>query len=676
MGKGIGGFVLSRSMSNLINRSMIDANYIQQHKPRPRDFSLIRSREYLALGLVLFITLLNGLIFLFLVPPWQHYDEPSNFEYAWLIANRPGMPQVGDYDATMRRQVAASMIEFGFFARGSEPVLETTEDPVWIGTSQIEDKPFTYWVTSLPLRLFRSASITNQLYLGRFVSLIFYLFTVVAAWGIMKEITPRGSSLRWLFPTSLAIMPNLSNLMTSLNSDAGAVALFSLFLWGSVRLIQRGFSAIGFALVVGLAALCLFTKITVYFAVPLLVIVLLFALIRGKRRKWAWILLGSSLLIGSVFLFTFGDAAYWYRSTNQSGATRALSHQSVLGEYVIELNPDAKVYPSWHKPLYQPLLIPDVVSLRGKSLTLGAWIWATDPDGVAEITFSDGVNTFAKKFRLSTEPSFYVLPASVADNSIRAWITLNSLRNQNKEDVLVFYDGIVLTEGNMPADVTPVFTDDFAAIGIWGGKQFTNLIRNASGELRTFHLRPWFDRLWSRFMPNYSGPSFNLHYILDYKAIHWHYRMTAYRLFTTFWGQFGWGNVPLRLGPRPYFLLGVITGLAGIGAGIKVLRDWKKLPWESLFLLGISFIVVWVMAVLRGTSHLSVTWLYLPVARYAFPAIIPSMLFFTVGLLELFRLPSRHLRLPHNIDKYLFLSLMLGLFIASLRTILLHYYLL
>jgi hypothetical protein len=675
MGKAEAGFAPSRSISNLINRPMIDENYIR-HKPRPRDFSIIRSSEYLALGLVLFITFLNGLIFLFLVPPWQHYDEPSNFEYAWLIANRPGWPQLGDYDATMRRQVAASMIEYGFFSKGSEPDLETMEDPVWIGTSQIEDKPFTYWVTSLPLRLFRSASITNQLYLGRFVSLIFYLLTIVAAWGIMREITPRGSSLRWLFPTLLAIMPNLSNIMTSLNSDAGAVALFSLFLWGSIRLIQRGFSALGFAFVAGLAALCLFTKITVYLAVPLLVLVLLFTLLRDERRKWSWILLGSSVLIGSVFVFTFGDAAYWYRSINQSGATRALSQQSVLGNYVIELIPNANVYPPWHKPLFQPLLIPDLVSLRGKPVTLGAWIWATDPDGSAEITFSDGINVVSKKFQLSTEPTYFILTASVAENSIRAWVLLDSSSSEDRADIKVYFDGVVLTEGNMPADEAPVFTDDFAYLGIWGGKQFTNLVRNGSGEFRTLHLRPWFDRLWSRFMPNYSGPSFNLHYLLDYKAIHWHYRMTAYRLFTTFWGQFGWGNVPLRLGPRPYFLLGVFTGLAGIGAGIKVLRDWKKLPWESLFLLGISFFVIWVMAVLRGTSHLSVTWLYLPVARYAFPAIIPTMLFITVGLLELFRLPGLYLRFPQNIDKYIFLILMLGLFVASLRTILLHYYLL
>jgi hypothetical protein len=153
---------------------MIEANRALP-KQRTRLSSLIQQKEYLALGVMLFITILNGLIFTFIVPPWQHYDEPTNFEYAWLIANKPGLPNPGDYDTAMRRQVAASMIENGFYAKGSEPDLDAMEDPVWIGTSQLEDRPFTYWLFSLPLRLFRSRSVTNQLYLGRLVSIIFYV---------------------------------------------------------------------------------------------------------------------------------------------------------------------------------------------------------------------------------------------------------------------------------------------------------------------------------------------------------------------------------------------------------------------------------------------------------------------------------------------------------------------
>jgi hypothetical protein len=44
---------------------------------------------------VLLIALIAGLFYTYFIPPWQHYDEPTQFEYAWLIANRPGLPQLG-----------------------------------------------------------------------------------------------------------------------------------------------------------------------------------------------------------------------------------------------------------------------------------------------------------------------------------------------------------------------------------------------------------------------------------------------------------------------------------------------------------------------------------------------------------------------------------------------------
>ncbi|HEY80691.1 MAG TPA: hypothetical protein G4O05_06380, partial [Caldilineae bacterium] len=64
------------------------------------EFLSFLSREHRA-GLILLLALLNGLLYLFLVPPWQHYDEPGHFEYAWLIADRGRLPQAGDYDPAM-----------------------------------------------------------------------------------------------------------------------------------------------------------------------------------------------------------------------------------------------------------------------------------------------------------------------------------------------------------------------------------------------------------------------------------------------------------------------------------------------------------------------------------------------------------------------------------------------
>jgi hypothetical protein len=590
-----------------------------------------------------------------------------------LIANKPGLPQVGDYDAPMRRQVAASMIEHGFFAPGAEPDLNNAEDPVWIGTSQIEDRPFSYWVTSLPLRLFRSRSVTNQLYVGRLVSIIFYIITVISAWGIMQEITPKGSSLRWVLPITLALMPGLSNLMTSLNSDAGAIGIFSLFLWGSTRLVQRGFSVPIFVAVSGLAILCLFTKVTVYLALPLLVIVLIISLTRWKIRKWAWTLLITSLLIFGFTVITSDDAAYWYRSTTQTESVRTRSEQSVLGEHIFEINPQEPVHPSWHKPLFQPVPRSDVQALRGNVLTLGAWVWSTDPGGIAEITVSDGIEIFRKTIVLTNEPTFYALQAYIGERSTRAWMMLGARDNQDIQGEKVFFDSVVLAEGDHNTSEVPVFSDEEAKGGYWGGEQFTNLVRNASAENKTIRFRPWFDRLWSKYLPYYSGPSFNLHYLLDYEGANWHYRLTADRLFKTFWGQFGWGHVPLVLGPRPYTFLGVVTILAISGGALKFLRSRKTLPWESLLVMGIAAIGIWVMAVLRGTSHLSVTWLYLPVARYGYPAIIPTMLVFTTGLRELLGATRNYTRFPKNFHNFIFLTFMLVLNLASISSILNYY---
>ncbi len=72
-------------------------------------------KDHKVLIIVLLVGLLDGLIFVLLMPPWQHYDEPNHFEYAWLIANRGKLPQMGDYDQEMRRQTAVSMIAHNFF---------------------------------------------------------------------------------------------------------------------------------------------------------------------------------------------------------------------------------------------------------------------------------------------------------------------------------------------------------------------------------------------------------------------------------------------------------------------------------------------------------------------------------------------------------------------------------
>src|SRR4030043_857461 len=94
--------------------------------------------------IILIIGLIHGLIYVFIIPPWQHYDEPGHFEYAWLVANRLKLPHIGDYDQNMRLEVGKSLSDSSFFAPGTEPNLIDPSKPIWIGVSQFVDPPLYY----------------------------------------------------------------------------------------------------------------------------------------------------------------------------------------------------------------------------------------------------------------------------------------------------------------------------------------------------------------------------------------------------------------------------------------------------------------------------------------------------------------------------------------------------
>lgn len=133
------------------------------------------SRDRLLICLILSLALLHGLIYVFTVPPWEHYDEPNHFEYVWLTANLDRLPTEADNSAKLSRMVVKSMIENGFYEhRPNKPVVGPTSEKLVVpGYSQLGDPPGYYVLASLPLRLLSSSSIDVQLYSARLVSVIF-----------------------------------------------------------------------------------------------------------------------------------------------------------------------------------------------------------------------------------------------------------------------------------------------------------------------------------------------------------------------------------------------------------------------------------------------------------------------------------------------------------------------
>jgi dolichyl-phosphate-mannose-protein mannosyltransferase len=626
------------------------------------------------LWLILVVGLLHGLLYIFLVPPWQHYDEPAHFEYAWLLANRPGLPKPGDYDQTMRRAVAISMIEHNFF-RGMNflPDLNVQNEPIWIGISQVDDPPFYYLLASLPMRLFPSWEITQQLYAGRFVSLVLYLVSIVAAWGIMRELFPRENSFAWVVPASMALLPGYIDLMTAVNNDVGATVLFSLFLWGSLRMIRQGFSLPTLLWVLSAALLCYWTKNTVLLALPLLGLVILLSLFR-ERWKWVpWVPLIAAMPLILIAAVSWGDALLWIRSPNafQVAPTRILSAQAPLGKYVMQMEvaPDR---PS--SEIFQLLPEKQVKALRGKTVTLGAWIWATRPLAINPLTLYDGQQSFSPAIQVDTSPKFFALSVVLGSDASHARVILTPGNSDIAEENTVFYDGLVLAEGKLPLDTVPQFSGPDAQQGIWGGQPFSNILRNASVEIVGPGIKPWPVESRPELLI-YSSPELMLGSLLDWRGAGWYYQATAQNLLKTFWAKFGWGHVPLSLPftTHPYFLLAILTCVGLGGAAIRLWNRRFSLSWNLLLFVAIATIGIWGQTFLRGTHSLVYPGAFIPGARYTYPVIVPTLLVLNAGWLEIACYLSCQLRLTSTMKYVVFFLFFLSLDLAALFSII-HYY--
>jgi hypothetical protein len=89
-----------------------------------------------ALQAILLTGLILGTLYTFIVPPWWHYDEATQFEHAWLIANKYHLPSWAEYDAEARRKIAESMIEYKWYSIRRTKLPDLNNNPVDIGSPQ------------------------------------------------------------------------------------------------------------------------------------------------------------------------------------------------------------------------------------------------------------------------------------------------------------------------------------------------------------------------------------------------------------------------------------------------------------------------------------------------------------------------------------------------------------
>ncbi len=617
------------------------------------------------LPLILALALLRGLLYLAVMPPWQHYDEPTHFEYIRLLAERGRLPQPGDYDLEMRREIAASMQAADFWKDMGRPALDLfSATPPNIGITELPHPPLYYLLLALPQALLRYQDVETQLYVARLGSVLLYLVVVAAVYALAVELFPRRPGLALTAAGLVAFLPTMTDLMSSVNNDVGAAAAATLFLWATVRLLRRGPSPGRVVALLLLAGACVTTKSTSGLVALTGLLGLAGSWLHARRPWLPWAVAGLALAGLLVIALDWQQyASSWYDGRLVGGPLRQRT-AAPLGDFALVLSPAGEEHPS--------IVVQELPPARGRALaghpvTLGAWLRGSgEEDQRAELRLRDASGVQSHEVALTGEWRFASFTATVAAGSptVQAMVAIPP----GAAGQLVYADGLILVPGTYDREGTPQFAGDDAKRATWHGQEVTNLLHNGSAEAAW----PGF-RSWLRSARVYRmGVQEVLHAVLDWRRTGWVYRPELEVLHRSFWGSFAWGHLSL---PDAWFYppaalalaaaAGVALGLVRHNRGRPATSAWKH---RACWILGLTLLVTAAGTILRIHPVYILVHIFWPVARYLTVAIGLLAIVLCGGLAEL--LPRRWWTLAGGAG-------LLGLVVldaAALWTIILPYY--
>ena len=616
---------------------------------------MIQSSPVHLRNMALVVGFIHGLLFVFLVPPWLHYDEPVHFELAWQLATLDHWPQKGEFDERWRRDLAHSLLQHGFYAWTNYRPDFSSPQPVWIGSSpdalrlKARRYPLYPLLTSLPLRIpfVRELGFDLQNRILRLVSLGLLLITLWVTGKLVETLLGNEHPLSGLVPLFLALLPGFVDVMTAINYDVAAALSGGLFLWASVSLMRRGINGLRLLGVALASVVAVLSKITLWPIVLLLPLVIVVAWVRNS--PWGWVPWVGVLILGGVVTVAGlrrDGLAHWYPQGVQVEPLRVVSDRAPWGTHglclVVQQGDPGE---SEGAQLVQWIPSQTMQRLRGKQLTLGGWVWADHPVEIRApfIRMVYGVDytpdARIQWLKVGTVPRYFRVIFSLPKEALEGFLILDpsNERLERGEKATVCFDGLALERGEF--EKAPRFWASDGTAGRWEGQVFYNAIRNASGEVPWFRVNP----LWKQAL-RHKAPFLGrwledvdifLSSIRDLRTGGSYYHR---RVLVPIWVSF-WAKYPIGLagGTAVWLGLGALTLIGGIGTGWALLRYRNRLPWHSVLFLGLVMFIGWLEAVFRGGGLIllpqfhfsSAAW-----ARFAFPVMAPTALSLVAGWWE------------------------------------------
>jgi 4-amino-4-deoxy-L-arabinose transferase-like glycosyltransferase len=256
----------------------------------------------LPVGLAILLTfLVAGVLYATLTPIWQAPDEPAHYNYIRFLAAEAGLPEL-----TARCYNQPYLNELT--TRHFPPELPITD------LCYEFHQPPLYYLLATPIFMASDGSIVAL----RLLSVLLGAGVVLLAFFIAREIFPNRSTIAFGTMAFVAFVPMHVAILASVNNDALAeLILAGLLLLMVRRLVSPGIPSLKADVLLGvLLGVGLITKATVYIALPLAAVTMLFTESALAQRQtlgslnlnWARLFKHSALVFGLALLL----ALPWY----------------------------------------------------------------------------------------------------------------------------------------------------------------------------------------------------------------------------------------------------------------------------------------------------------------------------------------------------------------------------
>jgi hypothetical protein len=558
------------------------------------------------------LALLHCLLYVWLIPPWQVPDEPSQFEYAALLGSLGRVPGSADSDPALDARMVESLIRSHFFEyltgqTPQPPPRSMDEARAWFFMPRQVgyDPPLYFALAALPIGALAGRPIEQQLLAARLLGALFTAGAAVCAYGAGRELFAGSGSRGRALAVGLAValQPMFVFIGAGVGDDSLANLLGAALCWAALRAARQGLSLRRIAIVVGLALLGLLTKRTLLPWIVLLGLVGLGLAVRwlihapiGRAARVAIISAGLVALVGGgwVAIAVGRDpsvARDWYDSTLATLAPRVLAAPAT--------GSPALVVSARHNATQG---VPEVAMewAQNQELFFDARVWSASGTARGRLVIDFGWARTEAPFIATATPQVVrvhtFLPLFCPYLAVGVFA----------DDGTVYVDRLGLSSARR-REVALLDNGNLAAAGLRDG----SIEQRLAGYARLRELA-WGWR---------SG------WLLGPPPLGW---ALGQILFASFWGQFGWMSLPI-VAETPWErglwlicgggMIGVVAGLVG-GAGAA----WRRRAAGLLLaLLALALVFPLLNAYTQPRSQA------IQQGRYLFPALVPLLLLLVWG---------------------------------------------